>query len=291
MIYLLLSILSSTIIFIIFKLFSRFEVNRFQAIIVNYFTATTCGFLSYHGNTAIAAIPNQAWFVGALALGIVFITIFNLMAITTQKGGLSVAAVATKMSVAIPVIFGIILYNESTEVFKIIGILIAILAVYLTAMKKTTGMAISPKNLVYPALVFLGSGLIDTTLKYIENNLVSQADIPLFSATIFFFAALTGVLLIIVKVFSQKIAINYRNIIAGIALGIPNYYSIYFLIKALRHTNFDSSSIFPINNVGILIVSTLVGLIFFKEKLTQKNWIGLGLAIISIILISFTTQN
>jgi len=80
--------------------------------------------------------------------------------------------------------------------------------------------------------------------------------------------------------------ITGRNIIGGIALGIPNFFSIYFLVMALRNNGFESSTIFTINNVAIVLVSTFLGIILFKEKLITKNWIGIILAIISILLVA-----
>ena len=47
----------------------------------------------------------------------------------------------------------------------------------------------------------------------------------------------------------------------------------------------ESSTAFTLNNVGIVILSTLFGLFIFKEKLISKNWFGIIIAIVSIILI------
>lgn len=286
MIYLLLSVLSSTIIFVVFRLYKIFGVNTLQAIIVNYFIACTVGFFGYIEGTDLSHVPGENWFPGALMLGVLFITVFNLAAITTQKSGLSVVAVATKMSVAIPVLCGIFLYNESTGILKIIGIILALAAVYLTSIKSKEGISIKTKNLVFPLLVFLGSGIIDTSLKYLETTYVSETDVGLFSSTIFATAGTIGILILIGQGILGKLEISFRNILGGIALGIPNYYSIYFLVMALRSEGFDSSTIFTMNHVAIVTISTLVGIVLFREKLIRKNWIGLGLAILSIILVA-----
>ncbi|MDY8138283.1 DMT family transporter [Aquimarina sp. 2201CG5-10] len=288
MIYLILSVLASTLIFIIFKLFSKYNVDTFQAIVTNYIVASISGMVAYSEPISFSKITNNSWFLGSIILGVIFILVFNLMAITTQKNGLSVAAVATKMSVAIPIVFGIIVYQESTGVLKIIGIIIALFAVYLTAMKTTNGIAIKPENLIFPILVFIGSGIIDTSIKYMETHHVAQNDIPIFSSTVFGCAALVGILISIYKIFTGSFTISIKNIIAGIALGVPNYGSIYFLIKALRHDGMDSSSIFTINNVAVLLVSTIAGILFFKEKLILKNWIGIILAVISILFVALS---
>lgn len=286
MIFLILSIAASTIIFIIFKLFNSYKIDNLQAIIFNYFIACLSGWTASDHTISIAEIPQKTWFYGALFLGIIFITVFNLMAITTQKNGLSVAAVASKMSLAIPISVGIFLYQESTELIKISGIVLALISVYLTAMKQKGTIQVSRKNIVYPLLVFIGSGIIDTSLKYLESNYVSKSEISLFSATIFGVAALVGIFILIYKAAIKDLKIEFKNMIGGVILGIVNYGSIYFLIRALRFDQMDSSTTFTINNVGILITSTLAGMFIFKEKLLMKNWIGVALAVISIFLVA-----
>lgn len=286
MIYLLLSILASTIIFIIFKLFEKFQINIFQAIVVNYCIAFTTGILSYNGTITISQLPNLDWFYYTLVLGALFIIVFNLMAITTQKSGLSVVSVATKMSVVVPVLFGLLYYNESLGTVKLIGIAIALIAVYLTSNKSKQGITVNRKSIVLPILVFIGSGIIDTSIKFLEDTYVANNDVPLFSAIIFLAAAIIGFIFIIIQIIRGSFNFEFKNIIAGICLGVPNYFSIYFLVKTLRSDILESSGIFAINNVSIVALSTFAGIFIFKEKLIRKNWIGIALAILSIVLIS-----
>jgi multidrug transporter EmrE-like cation transporter len=78
---------------------------------------------------------------------------------------------------------------------------------------------------------------------------------------------------------------NIRNVIAGICLGVPNYFSIYFLVKALQSPAMSSSATIPINNIGVLLVVSLFGIMVFKEKLSKKNYMGLGLTLLAIFLI------
>jgi multidrug transporter EmrE-like cation transporter len=75
----------------------------------------------------------------------------------------------------------------------------------------------------------------------------------------------------------------------GIVLGIVNFGSIYLLVSALNHVNnngirTDSSVIFGLNNIGIVGLSVLVGLLIFSEKLKLINWIGIALSVVSILL-------
>jgi len=285
LIYLLLSILASTIIFVLFKLFDKHQVNTLQAIVFNYITAFSIGVIAYEDPINVHAIISTEWFYGAIFLGFLFIAIFNVMAITSQRVGLSVASVATKMSVIIPVVFGIYVYKESAGLFKIIGIVAALLAVYLSSMKSGTRIK-NKAYYIYPIIIFFGSGIIDTSIKYIETTYLPDNGIPIFSATIFGFAALIGLGTILIKKLQGKFKFNPKSLIGGLALGIVNYASIYYILKALDHETLESSTIFTVNNVAIILLTSLLGLFLFKEKLSTKNWIGISLAVISILLVT-----
>ena len=290
MIFLALSIIASTLIFVIFRLFASYNINTLQAIVVNYFVACSCGLIGYQNSIELSAIPKYNWFYYTLALGALFIIVFNLMAITTQRSGLSVVSVATKMALVIPIAFGLWYYQEPLGAFKAAGIVLALVAVYLVSLKKDSGIILQKRNLVYPVLVFLGSGLIDTSLNFLQNDFITDKSlIPLFSSTIFMTAGVIGIMVLTAQKIKGVLVLEFKNIIAGIVLGIPNYFSIYFLVKALRSDLFDSSGIFTLNNVAIVITSTLLGLVFFKEQLSIKNWIGITLAVISIALVSLAT--
>jgi len=284
-IYLVLSILISSLLFVIFKLFDVFKINTLQAIVINYVIALSFGLATSTSSLSVVEIPKQPWFLGAFCLGFLFISVFNVMGITAQKNGLTVASVAGKMSVVIPVVFGIFIYNESVSFFQIAGILMALIAVYLSSAKSDTA-PVKFKNLIFPLLLFVGSGFIDAGLKYVESKSVSDEAVPMFLATIFGCAFVLGFFVVVTQMINGKFHFHFKNILGGIALGIPNYYSMEFLIKALQTGGMESSTLFTINNVSIVIFTTVFALVFFKEKLIKKNWIGLGLAVISILLVA-----
>ncbi len=285
MFYLLFSICISSFLFVIFKLFDVLKINTFQAIVVNYLTAAILGFYLSNNSVSFQQIPSQPWFLGAFLLGIMFILVFNVMALTSQKNGLSVASVSSKMSVIIAIIFGVWYYEESIGLVKLIGILLALVAVYLTSIKEKNEIVKKNKDFLFPVLLFFGSGAIDTSLKYVETSFVAEGGVPLFSATIFGCAFVLGVIVLLYQKVKGILSFEFKSILGGILLGVPNYFSIVYLLKALSTEGMESSTAFTLNNVGIVILSTLFGLFIFKEKLISKNWFGIIIAIVSIILI------
>ena len=285
MIDLALSICCSSLIFVIFKLYDVYKIETLFAIISNYFVACLVGLYFYSGEVKPVQVSEQPWFLGTLLLGFLFIVVFNLMAKTSQTVGVSVASVATKMSLVVPVIFGVLVYKETLGFLKVVGILMALAAVYFASIKKRE-VSFKRSDLILPILVFLGSGIIDTSIKYVQEVHITEEEFPLFSATVFAAAAFVGLVFIIYKALKSQLKINFKNILGGIALGIPNYFSIYYLLRALQNPSLNSASVFTINNVAIVMLSTLLGIILFKEQISPKNWGGIILAIISITLVA-----
>ncbi|MCK5441139.1 MAG: DMT family transporter [Maribacter sp.] len=284
MFYLALSVCCSSLIFVIFKLFAIYKVETLYAIVTNYVVACIVSLFFYTEEVNPVKIVQESWFLGTISLGILFIIVFNLMAKTSQVAGVSVASVATKMSFVIPVVFGVSVYKEELGTLKVIGIILALAAVYFASIKEK-GMAIKKSSLFLPILVFLGSGIIDTAIKYVQEVHIKENKFPLFSAIVFGSAATVGIIFIIIKSSKTPIKLNHKNILGGIALGIPNYFSVYYLLRALQHPSLNSASVFTINNVAIVMLCTLLGILLFKEQINLKNWGGIALAVISIILV------
>ena len=285
MIDLALSVLCSSLIFVIFKLFDTYKVQTLYAIVVNYIVACITGLLFYPAPISLQGVTTQQWFMPTAALGVLFILIFNIMAKSSQLNGVGVTSVATKMSLVIPVLFAVLYYNDTLSTWQVIGILLALGAVYLTSAKEK-GIQVQASFFWLPILVFLGSGVIDTSIKFIQDAYLENGQYPIFSSTVFGAAATTGLLFILYKSIRNGFKFNYKNVIGGICLGVPNYFSIFFLLRALNHESLNSASVFTINNVAIVMFSTLLGIVLFKERLSLKNWSGIILAVISILLVA-----
>jgi drug/metabolite transporter (DMT)-like permease len=287
MIWLALSIICSVLIFVVFKLIGNYKIDNLQTILVNYLVAFTVGQALNGFNANLLLVPQKPWFWSVLLLGFLFITLFQLMAWVSQTFGVASVSVAVKMSVIIPVGFGIWYFNESLTFLKIVGLALALAAVFLATYKpnRVKGDA---KMLALPLLLFFGSGFLDAFINYNEAQLVPPEEHALFASSIFGVAGLFGVLFVLYRRFTNQRAFQWKAVLSGIALGIPNYGSIYFLLLALNTPQLPSSNLFALNNVGIVALSALLGTLAFAEKLSVLNKIGLGLALISMVLIFYT---
>ena len=285
-IFLLLSIAFSTFINLIFRWFKDFNVSKFQAIIVNYVVCFIIGFsLSTHQD--IISYVHEQWFIYCILLGFLFIAIFFSMALTTEKLGISVTAVSGKMSVVIPILFAYFFAKEDITLLFVIGLILSILSIYFITIKKE--LHIDKRYLILPVIVFLGGGMIDTSLKVLQQAYSEDIPLSTISYSIFLGAFIAGTSIYLVKEKSNFSSWEWKSVKAGVALGVPNYFSIFFLLSAIEGFSVKSAFVFGVNNVGVVLVSTLLSVLIFKEKLEPKNQWGLLLAVLSIAIISYAS--
>jgi drug/metabolite transporter (DMT)-like permease len=288
MIYLLLSILFTTTLMLIFKLFERFNINNFQAIVFNYITASCLCFFLVDTPISISQIIEEPWFKSAFIIGVLFICCFNLIAFSAQKIGIAVTSVATKISLCIPITFGFIYYGDRITVLKIVGICLALFSIYFTSKKEGKQKESKKNYILIPIILFVCTGLLDLIFIYSQESyeIVEKGLELKFGAILFTIAGFIGVPILIVKFFcGHKIAL--KNVIAGFVLGVPNVLSIVFFLKSLHHFP-ESTFVFPINNMGIVAASAIFASILFKEYLSKTNWLGIVIAMLSILLISIS---
>jgi drug/metabolite transporter (DMT)-like permease len=176
MIFLIASIIVSTLFGISFKVISIKKINSFQVIIINYIVAGSLGFITTKSDVTPLTVFNQSWIWVAVGLGIVFIGSLFVIAETTSKYGISVAQVANRMSVVVPITIAILYYGDNLTIFKVIGIILAIAAVYLVSHKESATKTAQKFWWLFPLIIFICSGIIDSSINYAQRNLLNETD-------------------------------------------------------------------------------------------------------------------
>ena len=280
MIHLFATILSSTSIFVIFRLAKNYSCKISNLITINYFVATLFGFGIFTHFNFHEFNNSKSWLISGIVLGTLFISMFFLIANSSQKAGITVTTLANKLSLVFPVLFSIIWFNEETTALKFVGFFTAVLAIFFTIYKKD----IKKTNLLYfflPVAIFIGSGITDSVVKYAQAVKISPDESGIFSCLVFFVAFSIAAIISILNKNKVRIIFNSPTLILGILLGLVNFGSLFFIINALNKSNLNSSLVFVIVNMSIVILSALIGILFFKEKLSKINFAGIILAILS----------
>ncbi len=287
---LLLAIVCSVLLGFIFKLFERFGVHMFQAIVVNYFTCVACGWLHAGVLPFSAAERSAPWMPYALLLGLVFVSGFNAAAQTVRYFGVTISQVMQKMSILLTVPFAIWVYGETSGANKWLGFALALCAIVLVNWRKEQqpSVMVAPLGmglLWIPLLTWVLSGIIEIVLVIVKHEQLTDTSSPVFITTVFGTAGLIGAMVAAVGLALGRLRFSWRNAVGGIALGIPNYSSMWFLLRALDG-GMEASVTFPVLNIGIILTTTFGAMWLFSERLAKPQRWGIALAIAAIALIS-----
>jgi len=283
------SIILTAWLTIAFKIAAHFGISNLQAIVYNYTVCVITGSFVNGSFPVNNSLIQQPWLPWALLMGCCFISLFNLAAFVVQKIGVAVATVAYKLSLVIPFVFSLYLYHEKSTALKIAGVALALVAVWFTTrpQKGSPGKRVSWILWVMPLLLFVGSGLLDTMIKYVQQAYINPANQNTYLITAFCVAATVGLLILLFLFITKRQKFSARAVVAGVCIGVPNYFSIWCLMGALKGYAGNSSAIIPINNMGIVLLTALVAWLGFKEKLSTINWLGIVLSLGAIALIAF----
>ncbi len=292
MLYLAGSIILTSYLTLAFKVCEKYRVNIFQAIVFNYITCVITGSIvngSFPVNKQAVSTP---WFQWACVMGGMFVSIFTVIGFTTQKIGVAVASVANKLSLIIPVILSVYLYHETVLGWKLAGVLLALVAVVFTCYPPGTKNRADNQQrrkwlFLLPVGLFIGSGLLDSLINHVQQQYVTDDNRNAYLVTGFFSAATIGSLVLAYGFTAGRQQFAFKNLFAGMLIGVPNYFSIWCLVRFLKNSPWQSSASIPVNNMGIVLFSSLVAFLFFKEKLSLLNWCGIMLSLLAIYLIAF----
>lgn len=281
MLFLVISIFCSVIVGVIFKIGRKYTINTTQIVAWNYvFTLLLCYFIF---NPPINDIDATAPWSIYVPLGILLPSIFLFLAASIQHMGIVKTDAAQRLSLFIPILAAWLLFKEEFNTLKISAFILALPALLLILSKKTEN---KNNNWIYPTMVFVGFGVIDILFKQIAL----ATSLP-FTTSLFIVFGIALAIMIVVALYElvvKKTKIKGFNLGLGALVGIFNFSNILFYLKAHQAFAKNPSTVFAAMNMGVIIIGSLVGILIFKEKLNTKNYIGLLIALVAIVLITIS---
>ncbi len=265
--FLSLSLLSSLTIAVILKVLELKNYDRIVVIASNYIIATALGFaLSRPSDMGTGVIPF------AVIAGLLFFSTFVVYSFVIKKDGIAPAVTFGRISMAIPVIVSIIFWGERPEILNWLG-LGAVFWVILTWEGKINRLSSSLLAL------FLLSGSISTSMKFfkVKFPMVDEGKF-----LVFLFASALVWSWVYIFITERKVKLPF--LLGGLFIGIPNFFSSYFLLKAL--TEVPAYISFPFISVNLIVLSSLAGYLIFSEKLTRRKLLLIVLAAAGVGLLS-----
>lgn len=264
---------------ITFRLFERFNVALLPAITINYATSVACGLLIAPPDL-VKDLP-ALWLPAAL-LGALFVLIFSLSGLSAQRAGSARTTIPGRMSLVLTISGTVIIFHERLGGITMLGIGLALVGLVLTAITKDEHG--TQRSWTLPLLIFLCSGAADISITVIQRTLTTTENSATFPTLCFGASTCVSVVLLLIR--KQHHALRHlRTWVGGAALGVVNYASLLFLVQALEAGRYPPTEIFPMMNILAILFATAVGIGFFHERLSVRQWCGIALCVSSLALI------
>lgn len=287
--YLWLCILFTCILLTGLRQIQRYAIDLPLFVGINYLTATLVGLLDFpDAFTHVFAHPVLATL--ATAQGVAFFILFIIMGWMTHKVGLGYMTIVAKMSLVIPVLFSWLYYGDTMTVLHFLGVGLAMAAILFVNLgekniEKPVDRPTKPWLIaLLSAILFIGSGASDALFRVLKQEYSGFADSREYIIVLFAMAAAASLPVFLYKAFRKTLQLNAATVIAGVLMGIPNYYSIVFLAASLKHI--PGTVFYPINNTVILLVMSLTGMVAYREKMNRWKVAGLAMATVAVLMLS-----
>ena len=277
MLYLILAIFTSAGVALVMRLSAGRVQGRFTLLAMNYITCTVAAGL-YTGLDRLFPPHPALWQTVGLGAfnGALFLTAFWLLQRNTARNGVVLSSVFMRLGLLVPMVLSVLVFRERPGLIQILGFVLAVGAIVLINRPGSGEKGRFHWGLL---LLLLTGGAADAMSKVFEQ--LGSPDLASHFLYYTFQAALIFCAVLVVK---EKERFTWREGVFGIALGLPNYFSTRFLLLSL--SDIPAVIAYPTYSVATILVVTLAGVVFFREKLQKHQWWALGIILVALALLN-----
>lgn len=276
MFYLILAILSSMLVSVVMRISQTRCKNQLTVLAMNYVTCALMAGL-FVGGPLWPQGEGSGFALGmGLVSGALYLAGFLLLQYNIQVNGVVLSSTFMKLGVTVPTLMSLAFFGESLSLPRAAGLVLAVASICLIGTEKGRGKA---RHLGWLVMVLFSGGLCDGTSKIYE-----ELGVAAFKNHFLFFTFVTALIMCVALCIAKKQTITLKEIVFGLALGIPNYFSARFLLLSLSQV--DAVVAYPTFSVGTIVTVSLAGLFFFKEKLSKRQLVAMGVILTALVLLN-----
>lgn len=278
MLYLLLAIICSALVSVLMRLSTEKARGNVSMLAVNYLM---CLVLAAVYTGGLGAAKGASGLTGAVGMGVVngvlYLLGFVLLQLNVQKNGVVLSATFMKLGLLVPMVVSVCFFREIPALWQIVGFCLAVAAILLVngGEKRSEGRRMKAGLL----LLLLVNGGADTMSKIFEELGAAR-----FAEHFLLVTFATALLLCIGLTLWKRERPGKWELLFGLIIGIPNYFSARFLLRALEHV--AAVIVYPTYSVATILVVTVAGLCLFQERLNKRRWAAVAVILAALILLN-----
>ncbi len=278
MLYLLLAIASSALVSIVMRLSDRRVTGNIAMLTVNYLMclAVAAGYAGFGDLFPRTDALPATLLMGGIN-GLLYLGGFVLLQINVRRNGVVLSSTFMKLGLLVSIGVSVIFFREMPDLLQAVGFCLAVAAIILINWKKESGGTAGFK--VGLLLLLFAGGMGDAMAK-IFGELGDPALEPQFLTYTFLMALILCTALMVQK----KQRPGRWEVLFGLLIGVPNFFSAKFLLGALERI--PAVIVYPVYSVATILVVSMTGVLVFKERLDKRQWTGMGLILIALALLN-----
>lgn len=274
MLYLICAICCSAVLSVLMRLSEDRAKGETALLAVNYITC--CAVAGFYAAGSLVGLPGGSTVALGSVGGGLFLLSFFMLRWNVSRNGVVLSSTFMKLGVLISIGVSVFLFGEVPGVFQVLGVVLAVAAILLI---NGTGRQSQVPSRASLCLLLLCGGLADAMSKFFEE-LGDPREESWFLLVTFLVAWLLSVLLMLAK----KQRPGRWEVLFGILIGVPNYFSTRFFLRALETV--PAVVAFPMFSVGAIVLVSLMGVLLFREKLGRRQWFGMALILGALVLLN-----
>ena len=284
--YLILATCSSAILAIVLRIFRDSTGNRYGIILGNYLTCIVISWFRLPDRSLLLNGSPVTILCGIFS-GILYVAGLVTMQTSTRLNGATLTSVFSKMGLIISLAVSIFVFSEKPSPLQIAGVLLVLAAlVMLNGQEEKKTEEAQRTDRVYTGILlltmFAGGGSSAMAKVFEEVGIRSQDE--LYFLYLFCTAALLTFCLLLLEGNKTGRPLLLRDLAAGIAVGIPNFFSSFLLLPALAAL--PAFIVYPINSTGAILIVMAVDALAFHQRYTKKQWQGILLVLAAVLLLN-----
>lgn len=204
-----------------------------------------------------------------------------------QIGPLSYTTLLTAFSAVIPAVSGRLFWSERLSAGQGFGIALMLVSIFLSVKRGEDQNGASPRWLLFSLGAFLSGGLIGLMQK-IHQSSPHKGELNAFLLVAFAVSAvlsLAAAAAVRTRLPADRKSLRFSfsvgpiAVFSGVCIALANQINL-FLSGAM-----PSAVFFPVVNGVGLILAVLASSVFFHEKPTRRQWAGLAVGTVSVLLV------
>lgn len=280
-VYIILSATASVLIAHLLKVSESKGLNTVRVLTINYMIAAVAAFMfSDLSQLPLAGVELVPVLILAMLVGVIFILNFFVYSKSVYQNGIGISIAVMRVSLIIPVLLSTLIYGELISNSQITGVLLVFLILFLLIPDKKGWFKGPLKAGSYLLILFVGTGIGDSSLKVFEMEFLQILPKELFMGFVFLTSFFCGA---VVLLRNRAWHFQKREIAIGSMIGIPNLLTSVFLISALQLMN--GAIVFSAVNLITVAAGTLLGVLYWKDRFLSSQWLGIFLTIVALLLL------